>query len=128
MVIAVPAPLVVQGDDEQVGVFEIFQGSACPEADGVEQNSITQGAAHAVEDGCAQQKSLDAFGLLSQDFFNQIVQHEMVAAGERLDEAGGVLMSLHGNRGQIAAGNPAFGASFQCGDVFRREVQVPSPG
>jgi len=26
MVIAVPMPLVVQGDDEQVGVFEIFQG------------------------------------------------------------------------------------------------------
>ena len=26
MVIAVPAPLVVQRDDEQVGAFEIFQG------------------------------------------------------------------------------------------------------
>ena len=26
MVIAVPAPLVVQGDEEQVGAFEIFQG------------------------------------------------------------------------------------------------------
>ena len=26
MVITVPAPLVVQGDDEEVGVFEIFQG------------------------------------------------------------------------------------------------------
>ena len=26
MVIAVPTPLVVQGDDEEVGMFEIFQG------------------------------------------------------------------------------------------------------
>ena len=26
MVIAVPTPLVVQWDDEQVGLFEIFQG------------------------------------------------------------------------------------------------------
>jgi hypothetical protein len=25
-VIAIPTPLVVQGDDEQVGVLEIFQG------------------------------------------------------------------------------------------------------
>ena len=83
MVIAVPAPLVIQGDDEQVGVFEIFQGFL-PGSRGVEQNGITQGAAQAVEDGCAQQESLDAFGLLLQDFFNQIVQHEMVAAGERL--------------------------------------------
>ena len=91
---------------------------------GVEQNGITQRAAQAVEDGCAQQESLDAFGLLLQDFFDQIVQHEMVAAGERLDEAGGVLMSLHGKRGQLQAGNPAFGAGFQCGDVFRREVQA----
>ena len=86
--------LIVQGDDEQVGVFEILQGFL-PGSRGVEQNSVTKGAAQALEDGCAQQKSLDCFGLLLQDFFHQIVQHEMVAAGERFDEAGGVLMSLH---------------------------------
>ncbi len=68
---------------------------SCPEAEGVEQNSITKGTAHAVKDGCAQQESLNAFGLLLQDFFNQIVHHEMVAAGERFDEAAGVFMSLH---------------------------------
>ena len=33
-------------------------------------------------------------------------------------------MSLHGNRGQLQAGNPAFGARFQGGDVFRREVEA----
>ena len=65
-----------------------------------------------------------------QDFFNQIVQHKMVAAGEGFDEAGGVFMSLHRNRplqaiGEpIAAGNPAFGAGFKGGDVFCREVQA----
>ena len=116
-------PLVVQGDDEQVGAFEIFQGFL-PGSRGVEQNSITQGTAQAIEDGGAQQESLDAFGLLLQDFFHQIVQHEMVAAGEGLDETGGVLMSLHGKRGQLQAGNPAFGAGFQRGDVFCREVQT----
>jgi hypothetical protein len=36
---------------------------------------------------------------LGQDFFNEIVQHEMMAAGEGLDEAGGVVLSLHGKRG-----------------------------
>ena len=123
MVIAVPTPLVIQRDNEQVGVFEIFQGFL-PGSRRRTQNSVTQRAAHAVKDGCAQQKSLDAFGLLLQDFFNQIVQHEMVAAGERFDETGGILMSLHGKRGQLQAGNPAFGAGFQCGDVFRREVQA----
>ena len=97
---------------------------SCPEADGIAQNGITQRAAQAVEDRCAQQERLDACGLLLQDFFNQIVQHEMVAAGERFDEAGGVLMSLHRNRGQLQPGNPAFGAGFQGGDVFRREVEA----
>ena len=32
-------------------------------------------------------------------------------------------MPLHRNSSQLQAGNPAFGAGFQCGDVFCREVQ-----
>src|SRR5690349_14290870 len=43
MVIAVPTPLVVQGNDEQVGAFEVFQGGL-PGNRGVKQNGITQGA------------------------------------------------------------------------------------
>ena len=71
MVIAIPMPLVIQGDDEQVGVFEIFQGFL-PGSRGVQQNSVTQGAAQAVEDGCVQQESLECFqtavaGLLRPD-------------------------------------------------------------
>ena len=63
MVIAVPAPLVVLRDDEQVGALEIFQG--CLPGNGwVEQNGIAKRPAHAVEDGSAQQESLDTFGLL----------------------------------------------------------------
>ena len=93
MVIAVPPPLVVQGDDEQVGAFEIFQRCS-PGTRGVEHNGITQGATEAVQDGRAQQERLDAFGLLPENFFHQVVQHEMVAAGERGDEAGGIFMSL----------------------------------
>ena len=34
------------------------------------------------------------------------------------------VMSLHGERGQLQAGDPAFGAGFQRGDVFRREAQT----
>src|SRR5688572_20836038 len=81
MVITVPAPLVVQRDDEQVGAFKIFQGFLAGTIR-VEQNRITQGATQTVEDGGTQQESLNSFGLLVQDFFNQVVHHEMVAAGE----------------------------------------------
>src|SRR5260221_255482 len=111
----------------RTSILDRFCGPLCdavlmdPSASGREthQNGITQGAAEAVEDGRAQQERLDAFGLLPQDFFHQIVQHEMVTAGERLDEAGGVLLSLQGNGSQVQAGNPAFGAGFQGGNVFR---------
>src|SRR5437660_7967647 len=57
MVIAVPASLVIQGDEEQVGVFEIFQG-CLPGTRGGEQNGITKRAAQAVQDRCTQQKGL----------------------------------------------------------------------
>src|SRR6266487_724242 len=93
MVIAVPTPLVVQGDEEQVGVFDMLEGFL-PGTRGGEQNGITKRARHSVEDGRALQERLEASVLLPEDFFNQIVQHEMVAAGERSDEAGGVFMSL----------------------------------
>ena len=36
-------------------------------------------------------------------------------------------MPLHGKRGQLQAGDPAFGAGFQRGDVFRREAQTHHP-
>ena len=94
MMITIPVPPVVQGNKEQVGVFEILEG-CLPGSRRIEQDGITKGAAHALEDRCAQQESLHAFGLLFQDFFNQIVQHEMVAAGERFDKAGGIFMPLH---------------------------------
>ena len=126
MMIAVPAPLVVQRHDEQVGVFDIRQDFFAGTR-GREQNGITQRAAQALKNRCAQQKSLDAFGLLLQHFFNQVVQHEMVAAGERLDEACGVLMSLQRNCGQLQPDNPAFGAGLQCADVCRREVEGHPP-
>ena len=50
VVIAVPAPLVVQGDDEKVGPLEILQGLLAG-GRGVEQHRITELATEAVEDG-----------------------------------------------------------------------------
>src|SRR5260221_4179723 len=104
MVIAVPTPLVVQGNEEQVGVFDILDGFLSGNR-GVQQNGITKRARHSVEDGGAQQERLEASVLPPQDFFHQIVQHEMAPAAERPDEAGGVLLSLQGMRSQLQALN-----------------------
>ena len=44
MMIAVPMPLMIQGDNEQIGLFKIFQ-SLWPGSRWFEQNGITKGAA-----------------------------------------------------------------------------------
>jgi hypothetical protein len=48
-----------------------------------------------VEDGGLHQKGLDAWRLLCQDFFNQVIQYIAVAAGKGFYEGGFVLPSLH---------------------------------
>ena len=53
------------------------------------------------------------FRLALKNFFDQIVQHKTVAAGESLDKTGGVFPPLHGEGGQLQTGDPAFGAGFQ---------------
>jgi hypothetical protein len=68
-----PATFQKARNDKQVGVFEIFRGFL-PRSNVGAQNGITKRGAQAVEDRCTQQKSLNAFGLLFQDLFNQIVQ------------------------------------------------------
>src|ERR1041384_1387520 len=95
MVIAVPAPFVVQGNDEQIGMFEIFQrflpGSR-PRS--VEQNGLTQRTTQAVKDGGTQQESLDVCRLLLQNFFNQGVPPKLIAAGGGLNKKDRIFFSL----------------------------------
>ena len=86
---------------------------SCPEQWRVEQNGITKGTAHAVEDGCAQQESLNDFGLLSQDFFHQIIQHETMAAGEGFDEA-------------VASGCPCMESAANCRPAIQPSVRASS--
>ena len=53
MMIAVPAPFVIQRDDEQVGTFEVLQGGL-PGSRGVKQNGLAKRAAQTIEDRCTQ--------------------------------------------------------------------------
>ena len=86
---------------------------------------ITQGATQAIENRRAQQERLDLGRLLLQHLFQQIIHHEMMRAGERLDEAGRVRSALQRQRPlqgkgcQLQAGDPPFGAGFQRGHVVR---------
>ena len=75
MMIAVPASLVVQWNDKEIGVFEILQGLLAVVLVGVrlgcaEPHRIAQRTVQPIEDRSLQQEVLDAFALLLQDLFD----------------------------------------------------------
>ncbi len=82
VVVAIPAPLVVQGDAEQVCPLEILEGLLTGSR-GVEQHGIAERTAQPIEDGRPQQEGLHGVRLPLEDFFDQIVEHKVVAASER---------------------------------------------
>jgi hypothetical protein len=51
--------------------------------------------------------------LPAEHLVGQVVHDETVAAGERGDEAGIVVAIVHGQGGQLQAGDPTFGARLQ---------------
>ena len=62
--------------------------------------------------------------LVVQNLFQQVIQHETMAAGEGGHKLRGVPLSLHRQRRQLQPSNPALGARFQRGNVFRGQVQA----
>ena len=65
--------------------------------------------------------------LAGQDLVDQVVDDESVAAGERLDEVGDLGVARdgpQGQRGELKAGDPAFGALLEGIDLCGIEVQA----
>ena len=123
MVVAIPPPLVVQGDDEEVGAFQIGKGGLAV-GRAIAQNGIAQGRTQAVEEGGVEEEGLDGGGLLVQHFFDEVIQHKVVAPREGVDEVGRLfvpLLALHGEGGQLQTRNPPFGACFEGGNFGGRE-------
>ncbi len=46
-----------------------------------------------------------------------------MAAREGFDKGSGILVCLHGDSCQLQTSNPTFCASFQCRDIYCREIQ-----
>ena len=61
-------------------------------------------------------------GLALQHLLGQVVQHEPVASGELLDEAGDVVTSLQRQGRQLKSGRPALGAFAESRDDRGREI------
>ena len=83
VVVAVPPPLVIEGDDEQVAALEDREHvlSVVPAGE-----RVAQRAGQLVEDRRVEQEGASLFGLAVQDLLDEVVEDEAVASGERLDE------------------------------------------
>ena len=121
VVVAVPLPTIIQGHDEQVGALQGDEQVAPVRTTG---DGITERTGEPVEDRGVQQELADLFGLSLQYLLHEVVDDVPVVSGELGDESADVGASLHGERGQLECGDPAFGPAFQRGDVVGGEVET----
>ena len=67
-----------------------------------------------------EQKGPDVRRLAVQDFFDEVVEDVAVVSGQRGDKCvpARILQTLHRQRGQLQAGDPALGAAIERRDLF----------
>ena len=102
MVVAVPPPLVVQSDDEEVLPLQTLQHHLPV---GVAGEIVAQRAGEIVEDGGRKQKFAHVRGLASEN------------PREGFDEAGGDFATPHREAGQLQPGDPALRPLLQRRDI-----------
>ena len=112
-VIAVPDPLLVQGDQEQVGFFQRLEDllAVTPV-----QQMIAEISLKAFQERGLEQEFLDLRSLALKNLFDQVIQDVFIAAGEGLDETSRVFFPAQRDRCHLQAGDPTLGAGGQSGD------------
>ena len=132
MMIAIPAALLIQGNEEQVCGLQLSQHGLAICA---LRQPVTQLTRHPVQDRRLQQKGPHLFGLAAEHFRDQIIRNVMVAAGEGGNETRRYPRTLCIERGvwmaSAASCSPAIQPSVRCsnaGTCHRRKAPGPSPG
>src|SRR5215217_5466622 len=100
--VTVPAPLVVERDDEEVLPLQPLK-HLLPSITAGER--IAQSGTHALQHGRLEQELTHPFGLPFEDLLGQEVQDVAVAPGEGLDEAGEVLAVAHREGRKLEGGD-----------------------
>ena len=106
VVIAPPVARLIQRDHEQARPFGPLEQRLAALAAG---DGVAQRAAEPVQHRGLQQERAQLLVLPLEYLFGQVVQDVPVAPGERGHEAGGIVMSAQGQRGQRQSGRPALG-------------------
>ena len=111
MVVAVPAPLIVERNQEQIAALHFIQqqGAAV-----VLHQRIAQPGGEPRQCRGAQQKTLNLKRLNAEYGLEQVFGQVFVASGKRGDHGPGVAATAaDGQRGELQAGGPAFGGRVQ---------------
>ncbi len=127
MVVAEPAALVVERDDEQVLALEGLQHQLTV---GAESQGVAQTAAQLVEHGGVEQEGAYLVRLPAQNLLNQVVEDEPMASREGLDKpsdvstpVGGARMGPGRQRRQLQPGRPPLCARLERGHQCRLQLQ-----
>ncbi len=114
VMIAIPAPLVVQRNKEEVGRQQALQqvGAVAAPGHGIAQVAVQPGQNRGV-----QQELLHRGRLAGQHLLGQVAQDEAVGSAEGLDKGRGIGAALQGKAGQLQAGGPPLGARGETGQV-----------
>src|SRR6056297_458993 len=107
VVVAPPATIVVERDDEQIDPFARFEQFLSA---GVAGDRIAQRSRESMEDGGRQQELAQERGLPIEHFLGEVVEYESVAAGERRDERRDVVTPVERQRCELEPDGPALGA------------------
>ena len=124
VVVAVPLPPVVQGDDEEVGALQCREHAAPVVAAG---DGVTQRPGEPVENRRVQQEAANRIGLVLQHLLDQVVDDVPVVPGEPGDEAGDVVAALERERSELKRGNPPLRSLLQSRRRPLRRGPAPPP-
>ena len=120
VVVAVPATLVVEGDDEQVVALQRLEHRLPV---GRTRERVAQRAGHLVQEGRLEHEAAHVLGLAAQHLLDQVVEDEAMAAGERLHERRHVVMPPQRERRELESGGPALRPRVEGGDVVGAELE-----
>ena len=127
VVVAVPAPVVVERDEEQVrSVHGLEHRSATPVADPLRYaaDRVAQRAGEPIEDRGVEQEAAYVVGLPTEDLVGEVVDDEPVVASEPGDEACPVVAVAQREGRQLEGGDPSLRAGLERCEVGGREVEA----
>ena len=120
-VVAVPAPVAVERDDEQVAAIELGEADAGPLA---ADHRVAQRPGHALEDRGAHQEAALLGGDAVEDLGGQVVADLAVVAGQRGAEVLARRMLAQRQPRELQPRGPALGALLDLRDLLGRELDA----